>query len=39
MDNISVEGKTNFFEHSFTEYQTAHTGNFSRDSLTILDDF
>jgi ribonucleotide reductase beta subunit family protein with ferritin-like domain len=39
METIGMARKTNFFEHRVTEYQTAFTSNFSRDSLNLLEDF
>jgi len=40
MESISIEGKTNFFEHRPTEYQKASVLNKTRDStFEITEDF
>ena len=38
MDNISVEGKTNFFEHRVTQYQKADISS-SNSNFDLTDDF
>jgi ribonucleotide reductase beta subunit family protein with ferritin-like domain len=38
MDNISVEGKTNFFEHRVTQYQKADIST-SNSNFDLTDDF
>jgi ribonucleotide reductase beta subunit family protein with ferritin-like domain len=36
MESISIEGKTNFFEHRPTQYQNATVLNKTRDSTFVL---
>ena len=39
MDNISLEGKTNFFEHRVTQYQKANLANMNNNNFNTIDDF